>query len=97
MNQYASDRQKLESKIEFLNQQIDLLNHYLPETYQYLIEEMDNQQVLLIQLEVQERFAIIDSDSTVRSWMQYIILIRVVSLQSVTVEFKIFPARNFVR
>jgi hypothetical protein len=67
MNQYASDRQKLESKIEFLNQQIDLLNHYLPETYQYLIEEMDNQQVLLKQLEVQERFAIIDSDRTVRS------------------------------
>ena len=67
MNQYASDRQKLESKIEFLNQQIDLLNHYLPETYQYLIEEMDNHQVLLKQLEVQERFAIIDSDGTVRS------------------------------
>ena len=67
MNQYASDRHKLESKIEFLNQQIDLLNHYLPETYQYLIEEMDNQQVLLKQLEVQERFAIIDSDGTVRS------------------------------
>ena len=67
MKQYSSDRQKLESKIEFLNQQIDLLNHYLPETYQYLIEEMDNQQVLLKQLEVQERFAIIDSDGTVRS------------------------------
>jgi len=67
MNQYASDRQKLESKIEFLNQQIDLLNHYLPDTYQYLLAEMDNQQMLLKQLAVQERFAIIDSDSTVRS------------------------------
>ena len=29
------------------------------------------------------------------SEMQYIILNRVVSLQSVTVEFKIFRARNF--
>ena len=67
MKQYSSDRQKLESKIEFLNQQIDLLNHYLPDTYQYLLEEMDNQQVLLKQLEVHERFAIIDSDGTVRS------------------------------
>ncbi len=67
MNQYASDRQKLESKIEFLNQQIDLLNHYLPDTYQYLLEEMDNQQVLLKWLEVQERFAIIDSEGTVHS------------------------------
>ena len=67
MNQYSLDRQKLESKIEFLNQQIDLLNQYLPDTYQYLLEEMGNQQVLLKQLEVQERFAIIDSDGTVRS------------------------------
>jgi len=67
MKQYASDRQKLESKIEFLNQQIDLLNQYLPDTYQYLLDEMDNQQVLLKQLEVQERFAIIDSEGTVRS------------------------------
>lgn len=67
MNQYSLDRQKLESKIEFLNQQIDLLNQYLPDTYQYLLEEMGNQQVLLKQLEAQERFAIIDSDSTVRS------------------------------
>ena len=67
MNHQSLDRQKLESKIEFLNQQIDQLNHYLPDTYQYLLEEMGNQQVLLKQLEAQERFAIIDSDSTVRS------------------------------
>ena len=67
MNHQSLDRQKLESKIEFLNQQIDLLTQYLPDTYQYLLAEMDIQQVLLKQLEVQERFAIIDSDGTVRS------------------------------
>ena len=62
-----TDRQRLESKIAFLQQQLDSLDHYLPETYQYLMEEMDTQQVLLKQLEVQDHFALIDSDGTVRS------------------------------
>lgn len=61
MNHLSSERQKLESKIAFLQQQLDSLDHYLPETYQFLISEMDAQQVLLKQLEVQEHFAAIDS------------------------------------
>ena len=61
MNPLSSERQKLESKIAFLQQQLDSLDHYLPETYQFLISEMDSQQVLLKQLEVQEHFATIDS------------------------------------
>jgi hypothetical protein len=61
-------RQKLESKIAFLQQQLESLDHYLPETYQYLLIEMDAQQVLLKQLEVQEHFATIDSGTgTLRS------------------------------
>jgi len=63
MNPHASERQKLESKIAFLQQQLDSLDHYLPETYQYLMEQMDAQQVLLKQLEVQEHFASIDSSA----------------------------------
>jgi len=63
----TTDRQRLESKIVFLQQQLDSLDHYLPETYQYLIEAMDTQQVLLKHLQVQEHFALIDSDGTVRS------------------------------
>ena len=63
MNSISSERQKLESKITFLQQQLDSLDHYLPETYQYLIAEMDTQQVLLKQLEVQEHFAVIDSST----------------------------------
>jgi len=54
-------RQRLESKIAFLQQQLDSLDHYLPETYQYLMEEMDTQQVLLKHLQVLEQFALIDS------------------------------------
>ena len=61
MNPLSSEHQKLESKITFLQKQLDSLDHYLPLTYQYLIAEMDSQQVLLKQLVVQEHFAIIDS------------------------------------
>jgi len=68
MNPLSSERQKLESKITFLQQQLDSLDHYLPETYQYLLIEMDAQHVLLKQLEVQEHFATIDSShSALRS------------------------------
>ena len=62
-----TDRKRLESKIAFLQQQLDNLDHYLPETYQYLMEQMDSQQVLLKHLQVQEQFAVIDSGGTVRS------------------------------
>ena len=57
----TTERQRLESKIAFLQQQLDSLDHYLPETYQYLMEAMDTQQVLLKHLQVQEHFAAIDS------------------------------------
>ncbi len=64
----SSERQKLESKITFLQKQLDSLEHYLPDTYQYLMEQMDTQQVLLKQLEVQEHFAVIDfSEGALRS------------------------------
>ena len=61
MNPLSSEHQRLLSKIAFLQQQLDSLDHYLPDTYQYLMEQMDAQQILLKQLEVQEHFAVIDS------------------------------------
>ena len=64
MNPLASERQKLESKITFLQQQLDSLDHYLPDTYKFLVEQMDAQQVLLKRLEVQEHFAAIDSSTS---------------------------------
>ena len=57
------DRQRLESKIAFLQQQLDSLDHYLPDTYKFLLEQMDSQQVLLKHLQVQEQFAVIDSSN----------------------------------
>ena len=63
MNPLSSEHQKLESKITFLQKQLDSLDHYLPLAYQYLMEQMDAQQVLLKRLEVQEHFAVIDSST----------------------------------
>ena len=67
MSDPSSERQRLESKIAFLQQQLDSLDHYLPETYQFLMEQMDSQQVLLKRLEVQEHFDSIDSSEVVLS------------------------------
>ena len=58
-----TERPRLESKIAFLQQQLDSLDHYLPSTYQYLMEQMDSQQVLLKHFQVQEHFAAIDSSN----------------------------------
>jgi len=63
----TTDRQRLESKIAFLQQQLDSLDHYLPSTYQYLMEQMDSLQVLLKHLQVLEQFVLIDSCGSVRS------------------------------
>ena len=38
------------------------LDHYLPETYDYLMQELDIQRRLLAELEVSETFEVIDRD-----------------------------------
>jgi hypothetical protein len=44
--------QKIECRIAFLQEQLDSLEHYLPETYQYLMNEMDTQQRNLMELKI---------------------------------------------
>jgi hypothetical protein len=53
----------LEAKIQYLQNEFEALRdyHYVPETYQYLIEQLDAQQVLLKRLEVEEQFTAIES------------------------------------
>ncbi len=53
----------LQAKVQYLQSELEALKDYfyVPETYQYLIEELDAQQVLLKHLEVQEQFAAIDA------------------------------------
>ena len=49
-----SQRDHIEARINFLQGQLDSLEHYLPETYSYLMEEMDSQQRNLIELKVKD-------------------------------------------
>ena len=49
-----SQREHIEASIKFIQQQLDSLEHYLPETYQYLMEEMDSRQRNLIELKVKD-------------------------------------------
>lgn len=58
-----NSKEKLQAKVAYITGEIEALrtSYYAPETYQYLIEQLDSQSVLLKQLEVQEQFAAIDS------------------------------------
>ena len=47
-------KESIEASINFIQQQLDSLEHYLPETYQFLMEEMDCQQQALMQLKIRE-------------------------------------------
>lgn len=53
---------KVQSKIQFLEDQLVALDHYLPETYEYLMAELDQQRRQLAELEVQETFQQIEAD-----------------------------------
>ena len=47
---------QVQCRISYLQEQLDSLDHYLPETYQYLIEEMDVQQRCLMELKIQSYY-----------------------------------------
>ncbi len=50
------------NKIRFLEDQLVALDHYLPETYDYLMVELDQQKRTLAELEVGEYFLSIEQD-----------------------------------
>ena len=56
----------IQSKIDYLQNELEALKDYfyVPETYQYLIDQLDAQQVLLKRLEVEEQFAAIESGAS---------------------------------
>lgn len=60
-----SSKQQVLSKIRFLEDQLESLDHYLPETYDYLIRELDIQKRILAELEVLETFTAIDTGQTI--------------------------------
>ena len=47
---------QVQCRIAFLQQQLDSLEHYLPETDQYLMIEMDTQQRILMELKIQSYY-----------------------------------------
>jgi len=47
-------KESVEARIKYLQNELDNLKLYLPETYQYLMEEMDSQQRNLIELKVKD-------------------------------------------
>jgi hypothetical protein len=44
------------AKVSFIENQMESLDRYLPETYDYLIAQLDVQRRLLVEIEISERF-----------------------------------------
>ena len=47
-----SSKSNLIAKIKFIEDQLESLNHFLPETYQYLMEELDYQEKELMKIKI---------------------------------------------
>ena len=47
-------QEQIQQRINFIQQQLNSLEHYLPTCYQLLMEEMDYQQREMMQLKIQE-------------------------------------------
>lgn len=62
--QYPNSKSKIQQKIRFLEGRLISLDHYLPETYDYLMQELDIQCSLLVELEVLETYSEIDRENT---------------------------------
>ena len=54
-------KKQLKEKVSFIEDQLESLDRYLPETYDYLMAELDVQRCLLAEIEVSEMFEQIDS------------------------------------
>ena len=52
-----SKQSQIQERITYLQGQLDSLEHFLPETYQYLMDEMDIQHRHLMELKVQDFYA----------------------------------------
>jgi hypothetical protein len=58
-----SKQNQIQERIAYLQEQLGSLEHFLPETYQYLMDEMDAQHRHLMELKVQDFYATQDHDS----------------------------------
>jgi hypothetical protein len=60
-------KSRVQQKIRFLEDQLMSLDHFLPETYDYLMQALDLQRRHLAELEVTETFDEIDRDQIIDS------------------------------
>ena len=56
-------RDQIQSRISFLEEQLEGLNHYLPQTYELLMYQLDCQKCELAQLDIQTAYAVIASEN----------------------------------
>ena len=66
-NQEYTIKSRVQQKIRFLEDQLVSPDHYLPETHEYLIQELDLQRRHLAELEVTKTFDEIDREQVVDS------------------------------
>ena len=55
------NKHQVVAKIEFLENQLETLNHYLPETYDFILVKLDHQKRILAELEVADHFELIEN------------------------------------
>ena len=56
-----SNKDQVLAKIAFLETQLENLNHYLPETCDFIIRQIDCYKRVLVELEINETFELIDT------------------------------------
>lgn len=59
-----SSKNQVVAKINYLEDQLVSLNHFLPETYEFLMAELDSQRRMLAEIEVTETFQQIEQMQT---------------------------------
>lgn len=61
----AHDKKTVLAKIEYLRNELSSLEnyYYVPDTYQYVVKRLDEQEILLKQIEVEEAFAAIEAEA----------------------------------
>ena len=55
-------KERTRNKIRSLEDQLVSLDHYLPETYEYLMQEPDIQKRNFVEIEIEEHFTSIDAN-----------------------------------
>jgi hypothetical protein len=56
-----SNKQQVLAKLDYLETQLENLDQHLPETYEFLIRQIDCQKRVLVEIEANETFELIDT------------------------------------